>query len=499
MKKKALISVYNKENIFKLAEFFIENNIEIISTGGTSKLLQENGFKITDISNLIGFEEILDGRVKTLHPNIHGGILARRNNPVDIKTLNEKNIFPIDFVIVNLYPFFDKINENISFEEKLEFIDVGGPTLLRAAAKNFKDVIVICDINDYDLIIKEIKSYKDVCYETRKKLASKAFNLISSYDASISNFLTDNDFPDYLSLSYRNKTKLRYGENPHQKAVLYTKNNKKGLLNNIEQLSGKDLSFNNIKDIDAAWKIVSEFEETACCAVKHNIPCGAAIGETVNKAFENTYNCDQVSIFGGIVAFNKVVDKNTALKLKDIFLEVIIAPDFEQNALEILKKKKNLRLIKSFSKPTNNYEYTSVDGGILCQEIDKNTNYKLKIVTETKPNETELDDMIFGMKIVKHVKSNAIVIVKNKMLTGSSGGQTNRIDAVKIAIKKSNADGIMASDGFFPFDDIVKECYKNNIKSIIQPGGSKNDQMSIEYCNKYGLNMVFTGIRHFKH
>jgi len=500
MIKRALISVYNKENILKLAKFLIDIDVEIISTGGTYIYLKDNGIKVTEISEVTGFEEMLDGRVKTLHPVIHSGILAIRDNKEHMEVLHKKNIMPIDLVVVNLYPFFEKVQEDISFEEKVEFIDIGGPTMLRAAAKNFKDVLVLSDTKDYDGIIEQLKEKGSVSLEARRKLAGKVFNLISAYDAAVSNFLLgDDEYPDYLSLSYKKSMDLRYGENPHQSAAYYEANVEKGAMKMFMQLNGKELSYNNIKDMDIAWKVVNEFEETVCCAVKHNTPCGAAIGIDVCDAYIKTYECDPVSIFGGIVAFNKKVDKAAAEEMVKIFLEVVIASDYEEEALEILKTKKNLRIIKCSVKPNKSLELVSVDGGILVQQSDNKFIDELTVVTESKPSEVELKDLIFAMKIVKYVKSNAIVAAKNGVAKGIGGGQVNRIWAASEALDRAKDGIVIASDAFFPFSDVALEAAKYNIKAIIQPGGSIRDKDSIEVCNEHGISMIFTGVRHFKH
>ncbi|MBL4936219.1 bifunctional phosphoribosylaminoimidazolecarboxamide formyltransferase/IMP cyclohydrolase [Clostridium sp. YIM B02515] len=500
MIKRALISVYNKENILKLAKFLIDIDVEIISTGGTYIYLKDNGIKVTEISEVTGFEEMLDGRVKTLHPVIHSGILAIRDNKEHMEVLHKKNIMPIDLVVVNLYPFFEKVQEDISFEEKVEFIDIGGPTMLRAAAKNFKDVLVLSDTKDYDGIIEQLKEKGSVSLEARRKLAGKVFNLISAYDAAVSNFLFgDNEYPDYLSLSYKKSMDLRYGENPHQSAAYYEANVEKGAMKMFIQLNGKELSYNNIKDMDIAWKVVNEFEETVCCAVKHNTPCGAAIGIDVCDAYIKTYECDPVSIFGGIVAFNKKVDKAAAEEMAKIFLEVVIAPDYDEEALEILKTKKNLRVIKCSVKPNKSLELVSVDGGILVQQSDNKFIDELTVVTESKPSEEELKDLIFAMKVVKYVKSNAIVAAQNGVAKGIGGGQVNRIWAASEALDRAKDGIVIASDAFFPFSDVALEAAKYNIKAIIQPGGSIRDKDSIEVCNEHGISMIFTGVRHFKH
>jgi phosphoribosylaminoimidazolecarboxamide formyltransferase / IMP cyclohydrolase len=498
--KRALISVYDKTNLLSLAQFLISRDVEILSTGGTYKFLKENGVAVTEVSEVTGFEEILDGRVKTLHPVIHSGILAIRGNNEHMETISRKGIAPIDMVVVNLYPFFDKVEEDLSFEEKIEFIDIGGPTMIRAAAKNFKDVIVITDTADYEEIIRQLKDNGQVDFQTRKHLAGKVFNLMSAYDAAISNFLLEEEnYPQYLTVSYKKQLDLRYGENPHQSAAYYTSTTGKGAIKNFEQLNGKELSYNNIKDMDIAWKVVSEFEDTVCCAVKHNTPCGVALGSSLLEAYKKAYECDPMSIFGGIVAFNKKVDKAAAEELAKIFLEIVIAPDFDEDALDILRSKKNLRVIRGESKPQNKFEFVSVDGGVLVQETNSKLMDEINYITEKKPSEEQMTDLLFGMKIVKYVKSNAIVVVKDGMAKGIGGGQTNRIWAASQALDRAKDGVVLASDAFFPFGDVAEEAAKYNIKAIIQPGGSIRDNESIEVCNKYGIAMVFTGVRHFKH
>ncbi|MBK5241371.1 bifunctional phosphoribosylaminoimidazolecarboxamide formyltransferase/IMP cyclohydrolase [Clostridium sp.] len=500
MVKTALISVFDKTNILELATSLQNNGVEIISTGGTFKYLSENGIKVLEISDVTGFEEILDGRVKTLHPTIHSGILAIRDNKEHMETIKAKGIKPIDMVVVNLYPFFDKVTEDISFEEKVEFIDIGGPTMLRAAAKNFKDVIVLSDIKDYKNIISAMDDKVEVAFETKKYLAGKVFNLISAYDAAISNFLLGEDsYPEYLSVSYKKQMDLRYGENPHQSAAYYVSTAESGAMKDMEQLHGKELSYNNLKDMDIAWKMVCEFDETACCALKHNTPCGVAIGGSALETYKNAYECDPMSIFGGIVAFNKKVDSETAKELIKIFLEVVIAPEFDDDALEILKSKKNLRIILCTSKAIDKTQMVKVDGGILVQNSDDKLVEDLKVVTKNSPTEDQMKDLIFAMKVVKYVKSNAIVVVKDGMTKGIGAGQVNRIWAAEQALERAGDATILASDAFFPFGDVVELAAKYSIKAIIQPGGSIKDGLSIEACDKNGISMVFTGTRHFKH
>lgn len=507
MKKRALISVFDKTGILELAQFLNKKGVEIISTGGTYKYLKENGLSVLDISEVTNFKEMLDGRVKTLHPNIHGGILAIRDNKEHMETIKNEGIETIDYVIVNLYPFFKEVQTNKTFDEKIEFIDIGGPTMLRSAAKAFKDVTVICDVDDYSIVINEIENNNEVSFETKKRLAGKVFNLTSAYDAAISNFLLDEEYPKYLNVSYEKKFDLRYGENPHQSSAYYVSTTESGSMKDFIQLNGKELSFNNIRDMDIAWKVVAEFDEIAVCAVKHSTPCGVAIGEDVFSTYKKAHDCDPVSIFGGIVAINSEVDKNTALELNKIFLEIVIAPSYSEEALEILKGKKNLRVIEcKILKPKDKLEYVKVDGGILVQQTNSKIIDEINVVTEKNPTEIEKIDMTLGMKVVKHVKSNAIVVVKDGMAIGVGTGQTNRIWATEHALEHAkeklngNLEGaILASDAFFPFRDCVDTASKAGIKAIVQPGGSMRDQESIDACNEHGISMIFTGIRHFKH
>lgn len=497
--KRALISVYDKNGILDFAKFLVSQNIEIISTGGTYKYLKENNVDVIEISDVTNFPEMLDGRVKTLHPKIHGGILAIRKNEEHMKTIKDHSIDTIDMVIVNLYPFFEKVNANISFEEKVEFIDIGGPTMLRSAAKSYEDVVVISDVADYETVKSEILN-GNVTIETRRKLAGKVFNLTSSYDAAIANFLLDEEYPNYLSLSYEKKMDLRYGENPHQSASYYVSTTNNGSMKDIEILNGKELSFNNIRDMDIAWKVVSEFDKEHCvCALKHSTPCGVAIGSNSFEAYTKAHDCDPMSIFGGIVAINKTVDKKTAEEMVKIFLEIVIAPGFDNDALEVLKSKKNLRVIKCNTKPLDTFNLVQVDGGILVQGEDKIFSNECNIVTKVKPTDEEMTDLIFAMKVVKYAKSNAIVVAKNGMAIGIGNGETNRIWATEQALERAKDGVVLASDAFFPFRDVVDECAKYGIKAIIQPGGSMRDKESIEACDEHGISMVLTGIRHFKH
>lgn len=500
MKKRALISVFDKEGILDFAKFLVSKDVEIVSTGGTYRYLKENGLDVIEINEVTNFPEMLDGRVKTLHPLVHAGILAIRDNEKHMNTLKEREIHTIDYVVVNLYPFFEKVKEDLSFEEKVEFIDIGGPTMLRAAAKNFQDVVVISNKNDYSVVMNEIQQDGEVSFVTKKKLAGKVFNLMSAYDGAIANFLLgDDEYPEYLSVSYKKMQGLRYGENSHQSAAVYGLATADGAMNTFETLNGKELSYNNFKDVDIAWKCANEFEETACCALKHNTPCGVATGETSYDAYMKAYNVDPTSIFGGIVAFNKKVDKSTAEEMVKIFLEVIAAPEYDEEALEVLKTKKNLRVLKFNNVPKAEKYMVTVDGAMLVQDEDNKLIDEIKIVTEKQPTEEEMKDLIFGMKVVKYVKSNAIVVAHDGVALGIGGGQVNRIWPTEDALRRGKGATILASDAFFPFRDVVDEAAKYGIKAIIQPGGSLRDQESIDACNEHGISMVFTGYRHFKH
>lgn len=503
MQKQALISVSDKSNLLEFAKFLVEQDYKILSTGGTYKHLQDNGIEVTEVKDVTGFPEILDGRVKSLHPAIHGGIMARRLDENHMATIAEHGINPIDIVIVNLYPFFEKMNTGLSEAEMIEFIDIGGPSMLRSSAKNFYDVTVVTDVNDYEVVMNEIRENGSTSIETRKLCAGKVFNLTSAYDAAISTYILGEDFPQFLESSYEKVMDLRYGENPHQKAAYYVDKTKNGAMKDFEYLQGKELSFNNIRDMDLAYKVVSEFKEITCCAVKHSTPCGVAIGDNVLEAYEKAYECDPMSIFGGIIAFNREVDGKTAVELNKIFLEIVIAPSFTEEALEIFKQKKNLRIIKVKNPVSDKVTYVKVDGGLIVQSTDNQFSTDLKVVTEARPTDRQMTDLVFAQKIVKWVKSNAIVVATNGQAYGIGGGQTNRIWAAQQAIarakEKVEEDLVLASDAFFPFRDVADFAAENGIKAIIQPGGSIKDQESIDACNEREIPMVFTGMRHFMH
>ncbi len=503
-KKRALISVSDKSGLVDFAKFLEANNYELISTGGTFKHLKEAGLNPIQIDEVTDFPEMLDGRVKTLHPKVHGGLLAVRSNDIHMKTVEDHRIGLIDMVVVNLYPFFENANSDISLEEKVEFIDIGGPSMLRSGAKNFVSVTVLTDVKDYEKVQQEISDAGDTTLETRKILAGKVFNLTSAYDAAIAQMLMKEDYPQYLNASYQKKSDLRYGENPHQTSAYYVSTTENGAMKDFEILGGKELSFNNLRDMDLCWKVVNEFkDEMACCAVKHSTPCGVAVGTTALETFKKTFECDPVSIFGGIIGMNFKVDAATAEELNKTFLEIVMAKDFDEDALAILKKKKNLRIIKIKNPVSDAQAWVKIDGGILVQDNDTQFSEKIETVTVFKPSAEQEKALLFAQRVVKYVKSNAIVVSNGVQALGIGGGQVNRIwatqHAVERAKEKFTGDLVLASDAFFPFRDVVDFCAKEGIKAIIQPGGSVRDEESIEAANEHGIPMMFTGMRHFLH
>ena len=509
--KRALVSVSDKTNLVSFVQNLVELGYEIISTGGTKKTLEEAGMNVIAIDAVTGFPEILEGRVKTLHPMVHGGLLAKRDDIHHQEQVAQNNIEYIDLVCVNLYPFAKTIqNPEATHEDKIENIDIGGPSMLRSAAKNFNDVTVVVDANDYDLIISEIHEYGNTTLKTRQMLAGKVFNHTAAYDAMIANYfneINEVEVPEKLTVTYDLKQTLRYGENPHQKAAFYQTLHKPSYsVVASEQLHGKELSYNNIADTNAALEILSEFEGAAAVAVKHMNPCGVGLGSTIEEAYTKAYEADSTSIFGGIVALNREVSKELAEELHKIFLEIVVAPSFTQDALDILKQKKNIRLLTTdmTERLQPGQKLVSVKGGLLVQELDTLQVNKedLECVTEAKPTEEDLKQLLFGFQVCKHVKSNAITLVKNDMTIGVGAGQMNRVGSAKIALEQAGAlaDGAyLASDAFFPMPDTVELAAKYGVKAIIQPGGSIKDQDSIDACNKHGIAMVFTKIRHFKH
>ncbi|HLQ96133.1 MAG TPA: bifunctional phosphoribosylaminoimidazolecarboxamide formyltransferase/IMP cyclohydrolase [Pseudogracilibacillus sp.] len=510
MTKRALISVSNKDKLVPFATTLVELGYEIISTGGTLKVLQENGVEAVSVSTVTQFPEILDGRVKTLHPNIHGGLLAQRDNPEHMAALQENDITAIDIVVVNLYPFKEAVTKDDATEEDIiENIDIGGPSMLRAAAKNGQDVLTIVDPEDYDRIADSLKQ-GNVDSASRKKLSAKVFRHTANYDAMIANYfneVTGETFPETTTMTYEKVQDLRYGENPHQAAAFYGDVLNRGVsLAAATQLHGKELSYNNIQDANAALEIMEEYENPAAIAVKHMNPCGIGIGEDLNAAFSRAYAADPISIFGGIIAVNREVDEATAKQMGDIFLEIVMAPRFSEEALQVLQQKKNIRLLElppadSANKPT---KMTTVKGGVLIQTADDGviTAADVETATEKQPTEQEMTDLLFAWKAVKHVKSNAIVLAKDKQTIGVGAGQMNRIGAANIAIEQAGEKAersVMASDAFFPMPDTVEAAAKAGVTAIIQPGGSKRDQASVDVCNQHGISMVYTSMRHFKH
>lgn len=510
---RALISVSDKTGVLEFAKELKKLGIEMISTGGTATRLIDNGIEVIGISQITGFPECLDGRVKTLHPAVHGGILAMRDKEEHLNQLKNLNIETIDIVAINLYPFKETIQKKgVTLEEAIENIDIGGPTMLRSAAKNHKDVIVICDPADYSMVIDELRENGTVSYKTKYMLALKVFQHTAAYDAMISDYLRkeiEGDYPDNLTLTFEKLQDLRYGENPHQKAYYFKEINPyDGALVNAVQLHGKELSFNNINDTNGAIEVLKEFEAPTIVAVKHANPCGVGTGYDIFDAYSKAYKADPVSIFGGIIAANRVIDELTALEINKIFIEIVIAPGFTEEAIKILTEKKNIRLLKlegiMEKAPDKAMDIKKVSGGILVQSIDNSIFYEeeLKVVTDRIPTDREIEDLKFAMKVVKHVKSNGIVIAKDGKTIGIGPGQVNRIWAVENSIRQATdktEGAILASDAFFPFDDCVSAAAKAGITAIIQPGGSVNDEDSIKKANEMGIAMVFTGVRHFKH
>ena len=515
---KALISVSDKTGVVEFAKGLVALGWEILSTSGTMKLLKESGVPVTSVSDVTGFPEICDGRVKTLHPKIHGALLARRDIPEHMKELKDNDIETIDLVCVNLYPFRETIAKpDVTMEDAVEHIDIGGPSMLRSAAKNWESVTVVCNPADYETVLSEIKAGGNTTRETRLKLSAKAYTHTAEYDMAISTYMrAQAGLPEKLFLEYDLKQELRYGENPHQEAKFFASTVKEPFsLATAEQLNGKELSYNNIQDANATLNIAREFDEPFCVGVKHMNPCGSATGKTIAEAWKKAYEADKTSIFGGIVAANREIDLETAQMLKPIFLEIVMAPSFAPDALELLCTKKNLRVLKVDMSKDNTVrkQYVSMNGGMLVQDRDINTKPVAadQCVTELKPTVEQLADMEFAWKIVKHVKSNAIVVAKDGMTYGVGAGQMNRIGSAEIALKQAlntlKEEGkdimteglVLASDGFFPFNDCVALAAEYGIKAIVQPGGSIRDEDSIKLANEKGITMLFTGERHFKH
>jgi len=545
--RRALISVSDKTGIADFARELKTFGVEIISTGGTAQALREAGIEVRDVSDVTGFPEMMDGRIKTLHPKIHGALLGLREKAEHVAAMREHGIEPIDMVVVNLYPFEQTIMQGgVTLDEAIEQIDIGGPAMIRSAAKNFGDVAVIVSVGHYPAVTEEMRRHNGALGgSTRLKLARHAFNLTAAYDMRISSHLTSSlldigesparshgismgtggggggtgfnitrmikrpapqmhDIIERGFLILQQKTSLRYGENPHQKAALYDAGWDDGVAN-AELLSGKEMSFNNYVDADAAWQLVCDFDELACAIIKHTNPAGVALGEKAEEAYRRALVCDPVSAFGGIVAFNRSVDVTAARAVTEIFTEVIIAPDYEADAIEVLKAKKNLRVLRAGeSKNVEGLEYKQISGGMLVQTRDTHRLKKedLKVVTKRAPSEKEIEDLLFAWTVCKHTKSNAIVYVRDKQTVGVGAGQMSRVDSVKIGAMRAQLPiqgSVLASDAFFPFRDGLDEAAKHGITAVIEPGGSVRDEEVIAAADEHGLAMVFTGVRHFKH
>ena len=511
MAKRALVSVSDKSGLVDFVKGLQTAGWEIIATGGTQKLLENSGVNTIGISDVTGFPEICDGRVKTLHPKVHGGLLARRDEPSHLQALEENGISFIDLVCVNLYPFRETIaKEGVSMADAIENIDIGGPSMLRSAAKNYNDVTVVCDPADYDTILAEINATGNTTLETRLQLSAKAYTHTAQYDACIATYMREKaGLNEKLFLEFDLKQGLRYGENPHQSAKFYASTKAIPFsLASGKQLQGKEMSYNNIQDANAALNIARDFQEPFCVALKHMNPCGAAVAATIEEAWQKAYEADTVSIYGGIVICNRTITKEIALGMKPIFLEIVIAPDFTDEAMEIFATKKNLRVIQVDMTPSSEAidQYVSVNGGLLVQHLDTQieTITADMCATKVQPDAATLADMQFGWNIVKHVKSNAIVVVKNGQTLGVGAGQMNRVGSAEIAMKQAHAAGvteglILASDGFLPFDDTVALAAQYGVTAIVQPGGSIRDNDCVVKADELGICMLMTGTRHFKH
>ena len=512
MKKRALVSVSDKTGLVEFVKGLVDLGWEIIATGGTQKLLEQSGIHTTGISEVTGFPEILDGRVKTLQPKVHGGILARRELPEHMETLRENGIETIDLVCVNLYPFRETIaKEGVTLEDAIEHIDIGGPSMVRSAAKNWRDVTIVCNPADYPTVLAELRENGSTSLETRLRLSAKAYTHTAEYDMCIATYMrAQAGLPEKLFLEYEIKQPLRYGENPHQDARFFAAPTPESYsLAFGRQIQGKELSYNNIQDANAALNIVRDWtDEPFCVALKHMNPCGAAVGKTIEEAWQAAYEADKVSIYGGIVAVNRTLTAEVARGMKPIFLEIVIAPSFEKEALEILSTKKNLRVMEVDMTPSDKpiMQYISVNGGMLAQHLDTTveTVTPEMCVTRVKPTKEQMADLEFGWKIVKHVKSNAIAVVRDGHTIGIGAGQTNRVGSAEIALKEAQNAGfteglILASDGFLPFDDTVALAAEYGVTAIVQPGGSIRDADAIAKADELGITMLFTGVRHFKH
>lgn len=509
---RALISVSDKTGLLEFSRFLTQQNIEILSTGGTAKALRDAGIAVTEVSDHTGFPEIMDGRVKTLHPKIHGGLLAVRDNTQHQKAMEDHAITPIDLVVINLYPFEATVAKGADFDACIENIDIGGPSMVRSASKNHAFVTIVVDPNDYTQVMDEMKANAGATtHETRKKLAAKAFSRTAAYDSAISqwfNAQNNTPFPTQLTIAGTLKQPLHYGENPHQKAAFYITDDNTPSLATAKQVQGMDLSYNNYNDASAAFELVREFTQPAVAIIKHANPCGVAVGATITEAFTKALACDPVSAYGGIIATNRPLDKSFCEALGKLFLEVMIAPAADADALAILSSKKKLKLLLSgpIAKPASKQVVKSISGGFLCQDDDAIvTKDDLVIVTDKAPDSDQENDLLFAFTVAKHVKSNTIVLVRGGATIGIGAGQMSRIDSTRIACWKAKEAGldtqgtVLASDAFFPFADNVEMAAQAGVSAIVQPGGSIRDEEVIASANKHGIAMVFTGIRHFRH
>lgn len=518
---RALISVSDKSGLIDFAKFLQSLNIDLISTGGTAEYLSSEGLEVKEVSQLTNFPEMLDGRVKTLHPLIHGGLLGIRENKIHQEEMAKNGVIQIDMLIVNLYPFEEKVQSGASMKECIENIDIGGPAMIRSAAKNFNDIVVVTNPSDYGRVIDEMRNNKgSISQIMKKKLASKAFSLTAYYDGKISSWFhkkDENSFPDFLSLSAIKSKNLRYGENPHQDAALYITDTNEGGISNATQLQGKELSYNNYNDTDAALELIKEFEDPAVAIIKHANPCGVAISQNLSDAYSKALKCDSVSAFGGVIAVNREVSGQLALMILDVFTEVIIAPGYSLEARSLFSKKKNLRLLMIDGEnkiTTNEKQIRPISGGFLIQNKDdhKLLRNDLDIVTKKTPSDSQVKDMLFAFKVAKHVKSNAIIYAKDGSTVGIGAGQMSRVDSSRIAADKAKdaalkagesktltIDSVVASDAFFPFPDGLIAAIEAGASAVIQPGGSIRDKDVIEAANNRNITMAFTGIRHFKH
>lgn len=509
--KRALISVFNKSGVEAFAKGLTEMGVTVISTGGTAKLLKDSGIPVTLVEEVTGFPEMLDGRVKTMHPRLMAGVLARRDVPGHMETIAEHDIEPIDMVVCSLYPFEEVAGRRgVEDQVVIENIDIGGPSMIRAAAKNHAGVAVVTSHEDYDAVLEELRETGELKYETLRELATRAFHRTAHYDFVIANWFSEaeGDFPDYLMRDYRKVMELKYGENPHQRAAYYSEVGlRRHLLSRVTQLHGKQLGFNNLYDLDAARAICDEFTLPCVTIIKHNNPCGCALAENLATAYDKALACDPVSAFGSVIAVNRAVDVPLAERLAELFVEVLFAPDYDEAALEILSRKADIRILRTEERRQTNpgeFDHKRVSGGILVQDMDGDSEERdeMTVATRRHPTEREWGDMIFAFRVAKHVKSNAIVLAKDLATVGVGAGQMSRVDSTRIAIEKarSSLDGaVVGSDAFFPFADAVELAIGSGVSAFMQPGGSKGDEAAVAACDEHGAAMVFTGRRHFLH